>query len=52
MDKSIKRYLAEIGSRGGKTSSANMTKAQLKERGRKAIAARWAKQGDDRKGKE
>ena len=31
------------GSKGGKKAAANMTKAQRKERARKAAAARWAK---------
>jgi hypothetical protein len=36
-------YKAIAGSKGGKTSSANMTAAERKARAQKAIAARWAK---------
>lgn len=34
---------SEIGSKGGKATARKMTKEQLKERGQRAIAARWAK---------
>lgn len=38
-----KRYFAETGSQGGKTSAARMTPAQRSERARKAVSAREAK---------
>ena len=40
MNKAIRDYMAEIGSKGGKASTG--TKA-AQERSRKANAARWAK---------
>jgi hypothetical protein len=39
----IKRYLAEIGARGGKATAEKLTKEQRTERARKAVAAREAK---------
>jgi len=47
MDKSeLSKYLAGIGSKGGKKAAANMTKAQRVARAKKAIAKRYAKKGD------
>jgi hypothetical protein len=43
----IKKYLAKIGSKGGKRAAANMTKEQRTERARKAAKARAAK-GENR----
>jgi len=48
MDKNIRQYLREIGSRGGKTSSSNLTKKQLTNRAKSAAKARWAKRGENR----
>jgi hypothetical protein len=38
----IRAYLAEIGSKGGKTTAERLTKKQRVERARKAVAAREA----------
>lgn len=32
-----------LGAKGGRATAAKLTPEQLKDRGRKAIAARWAK---------
>lgn len=49
-DSQISRVMAELGRRngslGGKTAAANMTPEQLRERGKKAAAARWKRQGE------
>ena len=39
----VKRYLAEIGARGGKATAEKLTKEQRIERARKAVEAREAK---------
>jgi len=39
----ITQYLSQIGSKGGKSTAANMTPAERKERAKKAVAAREAK---------
>jgi hypothetical protein len=46
----ISRYFAKVGSKGGKISSAAMTKKQRIERARKAGLARAAKAAAKKKG--
>lgn len=41
----VSKYLASIGSRGGKTTAKNMTRQQRVERAKKAAAARHEKKG-------
>jgi len=43
MKKTIKipKAISEFSAKGGRTSSANMTPEERKERGRKAAAKRW-----------
>jgi len=42
-DKNIKRYLAEIGSKGGKAAARKMSKAERVRRALKGVRARAAK---------
>lgn len=42
-DREAKKYLAKIGSAGGKASALSMTKKQRRDRARKAAKARWAR---------
>jgi hypothetical protein len=39
----FRKYLAALGSKGGKRSAEAMTPAQRKQRARRAAAARWKK---------
>jgi hypothetical protein len=39
----VSRYLAKIGSKGGKRTAASMTQEQRSERARKAALARFSK---------
>ena len=40
-NKTINKYLAKIGSKGGRKSSSNMTAEERTNRAKKAAAARW-----------
>jgi hypothetical protein len=40
----LSKYLAELGRKGGKARTKQMTPAERKELARKAAQARWAKQ--------
>jgi len=39
----MRRYLADLGSKGGKTAAASLTAAQRSARARKAATTRWKK---------
>jgi hypothetical protein len=39
----IRKYLADLGSKGGKKAAASLTPAQRTARARKAAATRWKK---------
>jgi hypothetical protein len=39
----MRKYLADLGSKGGKKAAASMTIAQRKARARKAATTRWKK---------
>jgi hypothetical protein len=45
MKESVKEYMRQIGSRGGKRAAQRMTAAQRRARARKASRARYAKKG-------
>ena len=51
MAETLEQYKQRIASAGGKARAAKLTKAERKAIGRKAIAARWAKQNKDDKSK-
>jgi hypothetical protein len=40
---SLRRYLAELGRKGGKASAHNMTAEERSEKARAAAVARWSK---------
>jgi len=43
----LSKYLAKIGSKGGKIAAANMSKKERSERARKAAQTRFAKKESD-----
>ncbi len=43
----VSKYLAKIGSKGGKTAAARMTKKERSERARKAAEKRFEKKASD-----
>jgi len=43
MDKKLREYFKRLGRKGGKARKKSLSKAELSEQGRKAVAARWAR---------
>jgi hypothetical protein len=41
----LRRYLSELGSKGGKASAKNRTPEERSEKARQAAMARWKKAG-------
>jgi hypothetical protein len=41
----LRKYLAKLGSKGGKKAAKSMTAAQRSARAKKAAATRWKKPG-------
>jgi hypothetical protein len=48
LKKEVRRYLAELGRKGGKAAAQKLTQEQRREKGRKAVQARWAKKKEKR----